>query len=142
MFSRRNYNMPIQDRPSSVNEYQYGSPFKTESRNHGHSGKGPKNYRRSDESIQEEACEALYESHSVDASEMEVSVKDGEVFLTGVVEDRYMKRAAEDLIDEIRGVVDVHNRLETKTPRGFLSQLTGNARTYDEGLVQNYTNMN
>ena len=76
-----------------------------------HAGKGPKGYRRADESIFEEACQRLTQHGQVDASEIEISVEDGEITLSGSTADRRQKRAAEDAVASIRGVHDVHNRL-------------------------------
>jgi osmotically-inducible protein OsmY len=80
-----------------------------------HFGKGPKGYKRSDERIREEASDALTDDHYVDASEIEVRVEAGIVTLSGVVEDRRMKRAAEDCVERVRGVVDVKNELKVKS---------------------------
>jgi hypothetical protein len=44
-------------------------------------------------------------------SDIEVSVHDGEVTLTGTTADRWMKRDAEDAIESLPGVRDVHNQL-------------------------------
>lgn len=77
-------------------------------------GKGPKNWARSDERIREDVCEALtYDAH-VDASDIEVSVKDGEVTLIGTVSGRGEKRLAEDVAEGVRGVSDVHNQLRIR----------------------------
>jgi hypothetical protein len=80
------------------------------------SGKGPKNYVRSDERIHEDVCEALTHHPYVDASDIEVTVRDGEVTLTGTVDARMVKRAAEDACDHVRGVQDVHNHLRVRRP--------------------------
>lgn len=77
-------------------------------------GKGPKGYRRSDERIKEEVHEVLTWNNEIDASEVEVDVKEGEVTLTGSVSDRRMKRLAEELIEDISGVNDVVNQLKFK----------------------------
>lgn len=77
-------------------------------------GKGPKGYKRSDERIQEEVHEALTWNRDIDASDIEVEVKEGEVSLTGNVADRRMKRLAEELIEDISGVKDVSNQLKIK----------------------------
>lgn len=74
-------------------------------------GRGPRNYRRSDARIEEDANEALARDADVDASDIEVQVEDGEVTLSGTVHDRREKRRAEMAIDDVRGVMDVHNRL-------------------------------
>lgn len=76
-----------------------------------HTGRGPKGYRRSDDRIHEEVCDRLEACGDVDAREVEVQVKEGEVTLAGTVPDRRMKRLAERVADSVRGVVDVHNRL-------------------------------
>ena len=74
-------------------------------------GRGPKGYRRSDERIREDVCDRLADDPRVDASEIEVAVKDGEVTLTGSVNDRHAKRRSEDVASQISGVRDVQNLL-------------------------------
>lgn len=86
-------------------------------------GKGPKGFRRSDEKIREEVCEALYRDSSVDASEIEVSVKDAEVILSGTVSERRMRRLAEDCAESVFGVSDVRNEIRVQS----LSEKTFNA---------------
>lgn len=76
-----------------------------------HRGRGPRGYRRADDRIREELCERLEDHGAVDASNIEVKVESGEVTLEGTVSDRRSKRLAEALAEEVRGVVDVHNRL-------------------------------
>jgi hypothetical protein len=78
-------------------------------------GRGPKNYRRSDERIREEICDRLTDDWRVDASEMEVTVNNGQVTLSGSVHSRDEKRKAEDLVESIPGVHDVHNNLRVST---------------------------
>jgi len=85
------------------------------------SGKGPKNYVRSDERIREDVCEHLTHHPYVDASDIEVTVGEGEVTLAGTVDARMAKRAAEEACDHVSGVKDVHNHLrvrpqEARTP--------------------------
>lgn len=75
------------------------------------SGRGPKNWTRSDQRIHDDVCERLAHHHDVDASDVEVIVKEGEVTLSGVIESRAMKYLAEDAVAEVLGVKDVHNRL-------------------------------
>jgi osmotically-inducible protein OsmY len=76
-----------------------------------HYGKGPKGYKRSDERIQEDVSEALRRHSEIDASEIEVDVKDGLVTLSGTVESRQIKRMAEDCAAGISGVSDVKDDL-------------------------------
>jgi len=83
----------------------------------GNYGKGPKNYRRSDDRIRDLACEALANDPEVDASEIEVKVRDGIISLDGKVPSRAMKRAAEYIVEDFDWVLDVQNRLEILTEK-------------------------
>lgn len=74
-------------------------------------GRGPKNYQRPDDRIREEVCERLMLDHDVDASDIEVTVRDGVIVLDGSVHERHAKRIAEDICDSVRGVKDVQNNL-------------------------------
>lgn len=76
-----------------------------------HRGKGPKNYQRSDERIREEVCERLTMDHDVDASDVEVTIAESRVTLSGTVPDRHSKRLAEDIAESVVGVKDVDNQL-------------------------------
>lgn len=76
-----------------------------------HFGKGPKSWIKSDQRIKEEVNLALFVDHIVDASDIEVSVKDRVVTLKGTVLNRAMKRAAERSVERLAGVADVMNRL-------------------------------
>lgn len=78
----------------------------------GHYGKGPKGYQRSDDRIKEDACEALQDNRFVDASAIEVDVKEGVVSLRGTVETREAKREAERCVENVRGVTDVRNEIQ------------------------------
>ena len=80
-----------------------------------HAGKGPRNYQRSDDRINEEVCDRLTRDPDVDASGIEVIVATGEVTLRGHVDSRYEKRAAEDIAESVHGVRQVHNELRTNT---------------------------
>jgi osmotically-inducible protein OsmY len=74
-------------------------------------GRGPRNYRRSDERVREEVCDRLTDNEWLDASEVEVGVEAGEVFLTGTVDSRYAKRLAENIAESVTGVANVQNSL-------------------------------
>ena len=81
-------------------------------------GKGPKGYTRSDERIREDVCDRLsYGSHS-NAENVEVHVKQGEVTLTGTVDDRQAKRHIEDVAENVMGVKQVHNQLRIGSSSG------------------------
>jgi hypothetical protein len=77
-------------------------------------GYGPRGYQRADERIREDVCERLTYYGELDAREIEIEVKDGEVTLTGTVEDRPAKRAAERIAESVSGVNDVHNQLQLR----------------------------
>lgn len=79
-----------------------------------HRGKGPSGYTRSDERIKEQVCDLLTDDPDVDASGIDIQVKNGEVTLTGTVPDRRMKRMAEECIENCSGVKDVTNNLKVQ----------------------------
>ena len=74
-------------------------------------GRGPKGYVRLNNRINEDVCDRLADAPDIDASDIEVSVKNDEVTLSGIVDDRYDKRRAEHLAESVSGVRDVHNHL-------------------------------
>ncbi len=76
-----------------------------------HRGRGPSGYQRSDQRIYEDVCERLMEDDRVDASEIQVSVTNGEVTLSGTLRSRNAKRRATDLAEDVSGVKDVHNQI-------------------------------
>lgn len=88
---------------------------------HPHRHKGPKGWQRADGAIREDVCEALAYTQGIDASDIEVEVKETEVWLNGTVTDRHQKRMAEDLAGHVRGVHDVHNRLTVRKDDDDLS---------------------
>ncbi|HZU76367.1 MAG TPA: BON domain-containing protein [Dehalococcoidia bacterium] len=76
-----------------------------------HAARGPRGYRRPDASIYEDVSERLMLNGELDASDIEVEVRDGEVILRGRVADRRQKRMAEHAAELVRGVRDVRNEL-------------------------------
>lgn len=140
-FGNREYNRsrfaePYTGGQFSRSQYGTGGQYDREradnvSRGYGErsfSGKGPKGYRRSDDRIREDVCEALFRSPRVDASDIEVSVKDGNVTLKGTVESRNAKREAENCIENLSGVEDVQNELRLKRSE-IDSGLTGKSES-------------
>jgi osmotically-inducible protein OsmY len=79
-----------------------------------HRGRGPRGYRRSDERIREEVCDCLSDDDRLDASNIEVTVKDGEVQLSGTVNSRDDKRYAETLVERLSGVKEVQNSIRVQ----------------------------
>jgi hypothetical protein len=95
----------------------------------GHYGKGPKGYVRSDERIREDVSDRLSDDDEVDASDITVIVKSGEVVLEGTVSDRHSKHRAEDIAESVSGVREVTNHLRAK--KNLLQEL-GDKLTGDD----------
>jgi hypothetical protein len=81
-------------------------------------GRGPRGYQRSDDRIREEICERMCDNAELDASAIEILVLSGEVTLQGSVGDRYDKRLAEDLTQDVSGVREVNNQLRVAPGMG------------------------
>jgi osmotically-inducible protein OsmY len=92
-----------------------------------HRGKGPKGYQRSDARIEEDVNDRLSDDPVLDASNITVAVKEGEVTLSGFVATRWDKRRAEDVTDDVSGVRHVQNNLRVSTSTG--NDLTGSTTT-------------
>jgi hypothetical protein len=84
-----------------------------------HRGRGPKGYQRSDERIREDVNDRLTDDPHIDASEIEVTVSNREVTLSGTVNSRFEKRHAEDLAETISGVTHVQNNLRIQQQAGM-----------------------
>ena len=122
----RNYERLKERGYMSEEDYDRGTPFYGWNRGYGrsygsemqgeglHKGKGPRNYRRSDNRIQEDINDRLTDDPDVDASEVEVVVQNGQVTLTGTVDDRQAKRRAEDIAESVSGVAHVENRIKVR----------------------------
>jgi osmotically-inducible protein OsmY len=80
-----------------------------------HRGSGPANYTRSNERVLEDACDRLTDDWQLDARNIQVTARDGEVTLDGTVDSRQAKRHAEDLVYDISGVRHVQNNLRIST---------------------------
>jgi hypothetical protein len=113
-YGNRNRREGFVSRGPSYTGFEYGT-YRSLGQVGPHSGKGPKGYKRSDDRIREEACEALTHDHAVDAREIDVSVSQGHISLKGNVENRAMKRRAEESVEHLTGVVDVRNELRIST---------------------------
>jgi hypothetical protein len=80
----------------------------------GFRGRGPRGYTRSDDRIREDLCDRLSDDPTLDASNIDVEVSNGEVTLSGSVDDRQDKRRAEDCAESISGVKNVQNMLRVE----------------------------
>lgn len=95
----------------------YENPL-LERKHHGpHKGKGPKGYNRADDRIHDEICKHLTQHSLVDASLIDIQVANGVVTMTGEVTDRRMKYLAEDVVDEVTGVKEIHNKVRVSENR-------------------------
>jgi osmotically-inducible protein OsmY len=59
----------------------------------------------------EDVCQRLVQDERVDATDIEVRVKEGIATLSGSVDDRTSKRRSEDIVESVRGVKDVQNQI-------------------------------
>ena len=79
-----------------------------------HRGRGPRGYTRSDDRIREDVSDRLTDDPYIDASEIDITVSNCEVTLSGTVDDRRAKRRAEDVVETISGVRHVQNNLRVR----------------------------
>ncbi|MGH7962139.1 MAG: BON domain-containing protein [Candidatus Binatia bacterium] len=127
------------ERPDNEREYQgYGGGQQDWERqnyeNYGsgqHAGRGPKGYQRSDERIKEEVCDRLTQHPAIDASELEVEVKNREVTLKGTVDRRAEKHLAENLAESVSGVMEIHNQI--RMTQGKQTQQNGQTQSIRQG---------
>lgn len=107
-----------------------------------HRGKGPSGYTRSDDRIREMICDVLTDHDDIDASNIEVNVKNGEVTLAGHVEARRIKRLVEDSIEHLSGVKDVVNNLRVSDRKiaGTSSGKDGGPAVEKSGAEQSLQN--
>jgi hypothetical protein len=97
-----------------------------------HAGRGPKGYQRSEERIREEINERLTAHGLIDATDVDVKIQNGEVTLTGFVDSRAAKHAAEDCVEDVHGIREVHNHLRIRSH----AEDTGVGRTSVLGLTE------
>ena len=81
-----------------------------------YSGRGSKNYKRSDARIEEDVHELLLRDRYIDATDVDVRVENGEVTLYGEVANRNERRRAEEIVERCAGVRDVHNQIKARQP--------------------------
>src|SRR5262245_65032110 len=83
-----------------------------------YSGRGPKGYQRSDDRLKEQVSDRLMDDPQIDASEITVEMHNGEVTLTGTVDTREEKRAAEHCAESVSGIREVINQLRVNRSDG------------------------
>lgn len=96
-------------------EHSRPESYRQETMHESHAGKGPRNWKRSDARIEEDVNEELTRNPRVDATEINVSVKDGEVTLSGFVRTRDERREAAECAWNARGVRDVHSQIRVSS---------------------------
>lgn len=126
VLAERNYGYRGNMYGKDINQSDFESRYETPKQSF--RGIGPKNYSKSDESIRIEACEILYHSPDIDATGLSVEVQGGNLTLSGVVEERWVKKLAEQLIEGIYGLKDIRNEIRVEKN--------------DRGLIQNTAKMN
>ena len=97
-----------------------------------YAGRGPKDYKRSDDRVREEICDCMTDDPLLDASEIVVRVSSGEVTLSGSVSSREQKRRAEDVAERVSGVTDVTNQLR------IVREANGHSQTASQPVSQAY----
>ena len=115
-FDRNLYGRNDYDRDFYGRDLGYGyRNYPYEGYNRGrYTGVGPRGYRRADERIADDVNDRLTWHGYIDATEIQVDVKDGIVTLTGSVDNRREKRIAEDVAESVSGVLDVNNQLSVR----------------------------
>lgn len=119
---RNDYDPTYQDEYGMRQPYEHGGKqnrssddfFRSEASHENHAGKGPKGYLRSEQRIIEEASEILTHDYDLDASDIELDLKDRCLVLKGEINSRRDKRLAESLVEDISGIEDVDNQLRIK----------------------------
>lgn len=117
---RNDYDPTYEDEYGMRHPYEHGGSnrwsddIRSESSHENHFGKGPRGYQRSENRIIEEASEILARDFNLDASDIEIEVKDRCLYLKGEVHSRKDKRMAEELVEDVSGIDDVQNQLKIK----------------------------
>ena len=75
---------------------------------------GPRSRRKSDENLTQEIREILTADPELEATDIEVEVEGGAVTLRGAVVDSDARLLAEELVESLSGVREVHNRLRVE----------------------------
>lgn len=82
----------------------------------GRRSRAPRAYVRSDERIRDDVYDRLCGETGADATNVTISVSEGDVWIDGSVPDREDKRRIELVAESVLGVRDVRNRLRVAPP--------------------------
>jgi hypothetical protein len=113
-YEAEHYREPSEREPGSRPD-QYNYRWDDRPLNTGHRGKGPRNYTRADERIEEDVNEHLTQDGRLDATDIRVAVAGGEITLEGSVDSRDAKHRAEYIAEAVSGVRNVQNNLRVQT---------------------------
>lgn len=87
--------------------------------------RGPRNYKRSDERISDDIHEKIDRHLDVDAREVIIEVKDGDVTIRGTVFSRADKRLVEEMAEDVFGVKNVQNMLRVNREEAIPGESLG-----------------
>jgi hypothetical protein len=104
-------------------------------------GRAPKGWKRSDDRIKDDICETLEYRTNINAEDIDIQVKDGEVTLSGTVRSRQEKRQIEDTVEQAMGVKEVHNQLRVKKDSDQGSQQGQHAQGSSGSMGQSSSSM-
>ncbi len=121
-YRNRDYDRDFDFTYGSSYPYGYGDTYGQ------YSGYGPTSYTRADDRITDDINDRLTWDPRIDATDINVSVSDGIVTLTGSVDSRRDKRIAEDIVDDVSGVWDVNNQLRVRNRGYYRGRHTGAKR--------------
>ena len=97
-------------RGEATGESEFGAERRVAA-GHSRAGTGPLGRRRSDDALAAEIHEILTNDPELDTTDIEIEVAGGAVTLTGTVESGDARMLAEELVESLTGVREVHNRL-------------------------------
>lgn len=81
--------------------------------------RGPKNFKRNDDRISDDIHDKIDRHLDIDAREVIIEVKDGDVTLRGTVFERADKRLIEEIVEDVFGVKNVQNMLRVNREDGI-----------------------
>jgi osmotically-inducible protein OsmY len=97
-------------RGEATGESEFGAERRVAA-GHSRAGTGPLGRRRSDDALAAEIHEILTNDPELDTTDIEIEVAGGAVTLTGTVDSGDARMLAEELVESLTGVREVHNRL-------------------------------
>lgn len=116
-FQAKRYETSISDVGEQA-DAEHGAEEGPDYRGPDYRGLGPRGYSRTDEIIRANICEHFCEDPDLDASDIEVSIRDGAVCLAGSVRNAWSRRHAEEVAASISGVGTIQNDLRVDSESG------------------------